>query len=165
MLHKTHKNSKKRGFTLAETVVALSLITIVFSMTVTSVLAISSTYKKIENLRFFVNEINNYLECYKLGGAERFSESVNLYLLTGDIKLTPPSNSDTYECVICYDADFNKTGIFTARGGYSFGEEYRQYGKFYVFITIDKCFYAHAAENDNTEIYSVPKKYYGRYDT
>ena len=164
MSPKTRKNNKKRGFTLAETIVALALITIVFSMTVTSILTISSTYKKTENLRFFVNEINNYLECYKLGGAESFSVNVNTYMLEEDMELQPPENANAYECVICYDAEFNKTEIFAAKIGYSLGEEYKEYGKFYVYITIDKSFYAYAFENDGTTIYTVPKKYYSRHD-
>ncbi|MBQ9481624.1 MAG: type II secretion system protein [Clostridia bacterium] len=161
MSPKTRKNDKKRGFSLAETVIALSLITIVFGMTVSSVLVISSTYKKMENLRFFVNEINNYLECYKMGGAEKFSDNVNAYLLDGELKLTP-DGAASYECIVCYDGDFNKTGVLFSSGRLT--DEYKGKGRFYVHITINGSFYARVFDDDGAAVYSAPKEYYSRYD-
>ena len=163
MSPKSHVNRKKRGFTLAETVVALTLITIVFGMTITSILTISSTYKSAENMRFFINEINNYLECYKLGGADKFSDSVNDYLFEG-LTLTPPEGADAYECMVCYNADFNKTAVYAVREGQSFGSEYRTKGVFFVHIIINKSFEAAAYDKDDAKVFSSPKKYYSRYD-
>lgn len=164
MSPESRKNRIKRGFTLAETVVALSLITLVFAMTITSILAISTTYKSAENMRFFINEINNYLECYKLGGSREFSGNVNDYLFGEGLTLSPPDGAEAYECMVCYDADFNKTAVFAVRGGESFGGEYRRHGVFFVHITIDGSFDAAAFDKKDARIFSVPKKYYSRYD-
>lgn len=162
MCLKTHK--RKKGFSLAETVVALTLITIVFSMTVTSILAVSKTYKKAENVRFFVNEINNYLECYKMEGADNFTQNVNDYLFSDErLRLSPPS-SESYDLIICYGEDYGKTYATIVEKGGIVNEEIFQKASFTVRITIDNSFYAVATDGSGERVFSLPKPYVSRYD-
>ncbi len=162
MCHKTRKN--KKGFSLAETVVALTLITICFSMTVTSILAVSKTYKKAENIRFFVNEINNYLECYKMEGADNFAKNVNDYLFSDErLKVLPPVDS-SYDLIICYGKNYAKTYAAIVEQGGKLSEEISKEASFLVKININNSFYACATDASGEAVFSLPKPYVSRYD-
>ena len=79
----SHNNSKteirgaSKGFSLLETVISMTVITIVFAMAVSSMLFVSTTLKKTDNQRFFTNEAANFLECYKVEGSAGFAKNAN----------------------------------------------------------------------------------------
>ena len=66
-----------KGFSLLETVISMTVITIVFAMAVSSMLFVSTTLKKTDNQRFFTNEAANFLECYKVEGSAGFAKNAN----------------------------------------------------------------------------------------
>ncbi len=74
------RTNRRKGFSLLETVIAMTLIAIVFSMAITTVLAAGSIRRRSQNCRFFVTEISNYLECYRMGGSQEFADNVKTYL-------------------------------------------------------------------------------------
>lgn len=67
----------EKGFSLLETVISMTVITIVFAMAVSSMLFVSTTLKKTDNQRFFTNEAANFLECYKVEGSAGFAKNAN----------------------------------------------------------------------------------------
>ena len=60
---KKSNKKQKNAFSLLETVIAMALIAMIFSMSVSTVLMSSSVNRKTENTNFFVGEISNLLEC------------------------------------------------------------------------------------------------------
>lgn len=74
---KTEIRGASKGFSLLETVISMTVITIVFAMAVSSMLFVSTTLKKTDNQRFFTNEAANFLECYKVEGSAGFAKNAN----------------------------------------------------------------------------------------
>ena len=74
---KTDVRGASKGFSLLETVIAMTIITIVSTMAVSSMLFVSTTLKKVDNQRFFTNEAANFLECYKVEGSAGFAKNAN----------------------------------------------------------------------------------------
>ena len=160
------KKSGKKGFSLSETAIALTLLGIVFAMTITAVLSVSTSYKNVENSRYFITEIENYLECYKMDGVSGFAENVNDYLLDDnpslEIDVSRASSDNSYQVIVCYDSDFNKIEVLVSGGGIP-GDLY-SHGKYFVRIILNNSFYAVAFDDRGNTIFDMKDPYYSRYD-
>ena len=152
---------RKKGFSLAETVIALSLITVVFMMAMTTILAVASNYKKISNTSFFTNEITNYLDCYKKGGSQQFKENVNKFMFEEE-KLSGAGGNGKY--VFCYDSSYNLIGGYFASDGETFESGYKNGAKYFLYVEINKSFYAYAVDDEDESMAKMQKAFYSRYD-
>lgn len=152
---------RKKGFSLAETVIALSLITVVFMMAMTTLLAVASNYKKISNTSFFTNEITNYLDCYKKGGSQQFKQNVNKFMFEEE-KLSGAGGNGKY--VFCYDSGYNLIGGYFALDGETFENGYKNDAKYFLHVEINKNFYAYAVDDEDKSITKMQKAFYSRYD-
>lgn len=75
----------KRGFTLAEVVIAMTIASII-SFTALSVVVLSNSVSKRATLRFnVVSEIDNLVECFKASdNIEEFENAINFYYMPED---------------------------------------------------------------------------------
>lgn len=71
----------KKGFSLVEALIALTLIALIFATATTAIVSTVNNRRYTEVKRFFINETQNYLECYKRGGKKEFKD--NLYVMLG----------------------------------------------------------------------------------
>ena len=157
-------NVRNKGFSLAETAVAASLIALVFSMATTAVLTVSAAERRSGEVRFFIGETENFLECYKMGGASGFFENARL-LLPEDAEITAGyGENERYEYVVCYDGEKKITAVRTLPFGKEMPEEYRSTVKYFLFITIDKGFFSLAENSEGDTIFTLKKRYRSRFD-
>lgn len=156
-----NKKASKKGFSLAETVIALSLITVVFMMAMTTILAVASNYRKISNTSFFTTEINNYLDCYKKGGSKEFKENVNKFMFEGEA-VSGVGGDGKY--VFCYDSSYKLLGGYFAADGEAFENGYKDGAKYFLFVDINKSFYAYVVDDGNEKVATMKTAFYGRYD-
>lgn len=66
----------KKGFSLVEALIALTLIALIFATATTAIVSTVNNRRYTEVKRFFINETQNYLECYKRGGKEDFKDNL-----------------------------------------------------------------------------------------
>ena len=171
----SHNNSKteirgaSKGFSLLETVISMTVITIVFAMAVSSMLFVSSTLKKTDNQRFFTNEAANFLECYKVEGSAGFAKNANEFFFgsgSGDAEsvsriVAPETGS--YTVLIGYYSDFNRQIIATYGAGENIPESAYRQKYFTLVITIDKSFGC-VVFNFKGSVLFDGGKFYSRYD-
>lgn len=86
----------KKGFSLVEALIALTLIALIFATATTAIVSTVNNRRYTEVKRFFINETQNYLECYKRGGKDGFRENLKNLL---DIDKEPETDSthDVYK--------------------------------------------------------------------
>lgn len=70
----------KKGFSLVEALIALTLIALIFATATTAIVSTVNNRRYTEVKRFFINETQNYLECYKRGGKDKFQDNLNIML-------------------------------------------------------------------------------------
>ena len=148
------KAKGRRGFSLLETTIAMALIAIVFAMAITTVQAASTTRRRSQNRRFFVTEISNYLECYRMGGRKGFQDNVQTYL---GVSLGEASEG---AYTVYYGADYR---IVVEAEGY---EAYSGWAGTIVEQTAAgvTAFSAVAADSSGNEIYRSKFDFVSRYD-
>ena len=139
------KNTRaaSKWFSLLETVISMTVITIVFAMAVSSMLFVSTTLKKTDNQRFFGNE-----------GPGGDAEVVNSIV-------APESGS--YTVLIGYDSDYNRQIIATYGAGENIPESAYRQKYFTLVITIDKSFGCVVCNFKGSVLFDGGK-FYSRYD-
>ena len=138
-------NKKQRNaFSLLETVIAMALIAMIFSMSVSTVLMSSSVSRKTENTNFFVGEISNLLECYKVSGKDGFCKNCEKYL---QIKI----EFSSFIAQIYYKSDYTRC--------ISYDEAY-----FILTIDLNGGFRASVTDKDMNNVFSMREKYVSRFD-
>lgn len=192
-----HNNSKtdvrgaSKGFSLLETVISMTVITIVFAMAVSSMLFVSTTLKKTDNQRFFTNEAANFLECYKVEGSAGFAKNANEFFFgsgcgdgsggagsgagsgasdnegsggdAGGVNRIVAPETGSYTVLIGYDSDFNRQIIATYGAGENIPESAYRQKYFTLVITIDKSFGC-VVFNFKGSVLFDGGKFYSRYD-
>lgn len=159
----------KKGFSLLETVISMTVITIVFAMAVSSMLFVSTTLKKTDNQRFFTNEAANFLECYKVEGAAGFAKNANEFFFgtnDDDSAETTRINArgkDSYIVFIGYDSDYNRQIIATYGVGENIPQAIYRQKYFTIVIRIDKSFEC-VVYNFKGSVLFGSGKFYSRYD-
>ena len=100
----------KKGFSLMEVVIAMAVISIVFTIAMTAVTAASKSRLRAYQGKYCISEVSNLLECYKLDGGKDFANNVQKYLgVTLISEGTKNDEGGAYtEYVIYYDVDFAK---------------------------------------------------------
>ena len=156
-------NVRKRGFSLAEAAVAMSLIALVLFMAVTAVLTVSVAEKRADDVRFFVNETENFLECYKVRGARGFTENAKL-LFPEYADIAAEGESARFECVICYDENRNIGAVYFYPLGGASVEEYGGSGRYFLRITVDNGYFSRAENSQGEVIFTLEKEYKSRFD-
>ena len=184
----SHNNSKteirgaSKGFSLLETVISMTVITIVFAMAVSSMLFVSTTLKKTDNQRFFTNEAANFLECYKVEGSAGFAKNANEFFFgsggagsgasesegsgsgdAGGVSRIVAPETGSYTVLIGYDSDFNRQIIATYGAGENIPESAYRQKYFTLVITIDKSFGC-VVFNFKGSVLFDGGKFYSRYD-
>lgn len=188
---KTDVRGASKGFSLLETVISMTVITIVFAMAVSSMLFVSTTLKKTDNQRFFTNEAANFLECYKVEGSAGFAKNANEFFFgsgsgdgsggagsgagsgasdnegsggdaNGVISIVAPETG-SYTVLIGYDSDFNRQIIATYGAGENIPESAYRQKYFTLVITIDKSFGC-VVFNFKGSVLFDGGKFYSRYD-
>lgn len=159
-----------KGFSLLETVISMTVITIVFAMAVSSMLFVSTTLKKTDNQRFFTNEAANFLECYKVEGSAGFAKNANEFFFVaeggdgseGESSIVSPETG-SYTVLIGYDSDYNRQIIATYAAGENIPETAYRQKYFTLVITIDKSFEC-VVYNFKGSVLFEGGKFYSRYD-
>lgn len=175
-----------KGFSLLETVISMTVITIVFAMAVSSMLFVSSTLKKTDNQRFFTNEAANFLECYKVEGSAGFAKNANEFFFgsgSGDgsgagsgasgnegsggdaegVNSIVAPETGSYTVLIGYDSDYNRQIIATYGAGENIPESAYRQKYFTLVITIDKSFGCVVCNFKGSVLFDGGK-FYSRYD-
>lgn len=188
---KTEIRGASKGFSLLETVISMTVITIVFAMAVSSMLFVSTTLKKTDNQRFFTNEAANFLECYKVEGSAGFAKNANEFFFgsgSGDgsggagsgagsgasdnegsggdangVSSIVAPETGSYTVLIGYDSDFNRQIIATYGAGENIPESAYRQKYFTLVITIDKSFGC-VVFNFKGSVLFDGGKFYSRYD-
>ena len=172
---KTEIRGASKGFSLLETVIAMTIITIVFAMAVSSMLFVSTTLKKVDNQRFFTNEATNFLECYKVEGSAGFAKNANEFFFgaSGNEGSGGDGSQDTssivapetggYTLLIGYDSDYNRQIVATYGAGENIPESAYRQKYFTLVITIDKSFEC-VVYNFKGSVLFEGGKFYSRYD-
>ena len=148
----------------------MTVITIVFAMTVSSMLFVSSTLKKTDNQRFFTNEAANFLECYKVDGSAGFAKNANEFYFNiagndsseGVNSIVAPETGG-YTVLIGYDSDYNRQIIATYAVGENIPESAYRQKYFTLVITIDKSFECVVCNFKGSVLFEGGK-FYSRYD-
>lgn len=78
-MNKNPQIKNKKGFSLMEVVIAMAVISIVFTIAMTSIAATAKARLRAFQSKYCVSEMSNLLECYKKGGSEKFEDSVLFY--------------------------------------------------------------------------------------
>lgn len=87
----------KKGFSLVEALIALTLIALIFATATTAIVSTVNNRRYTEVKRFFINETQNYLECYKRGGKIGFENNLkDLLGITAFTENDKPNNYYTY---------------------------------------------------------------------
>lgn len=146
------KNSRK-GFTLAEVVVAFSLIALVFAVATSAVLFSLNVRRRTDNAKFFISETEQYLECYKTGGSAKFEENMCNLITDAFVKPEPdqadPENGTVYK--IYYTKSYDITD--------------GQNAAFVLEITINRSFMAKSTEYKSKKtVYALKEKYVSHFD-
>ena len=188
---KTEIRGASKGFSLLETVISMTVITIVFAMAVSSMLFVSTTLKKTDNQRFFTNEAANFLECYKVEGSAGFAKNANEFFFgsgsgggsggagsgagsgasdnegsggdAGGVNRIVAPETGSYTVLIGYDSDFNRQIIATYGAGENIPESAYRQKYFTLVITIDKSFGC-VVFNFKGSVLFDGGKFYSRYD-
>ena len=151
---KNNKSNKKRGYSLLEAVIALSLIAICFGMAMTAVVSSFKVRRRVMNTKYFIAETSNYLECYKMHGSADFKKNVDLYLGTGDSMFVFAQSDDGIVYVIYYDGDYNKLPRDKADDA-----------MFVMYVVIEKSFTAYVKEAaSKRDVYYLRDPYISRFD-
>ena len=171
---KTEIRGASKGFSLLETVISMTVITIVFAMAVSSMLFVSTTLKKTDNQRFFTNEAANFLECYKVEGSAGFAKNANDFFFgsgSGDgsggdaegVNSIVAPETGSYTVLIGYDSDYNRQIIATYGAGENIPESAYRQKYFTLVITIDKSFGCVVCNFKGSVLFDGGK-FYSRYD-
>lgn len=139
------KRKNKKGITLAEVSIAMVVIALTFLIALSNMLAMSATYNKMDNSRFFTTEISNYLECYKIEGEDGFESNVKILLNSS----LPQKQDNKY--VIYYLNNYSVTTNPIL-------------ASFILEITIDESFYAIVSKRGGSVVYKMKEKYISRFD-
>lgn len=87
----------KKGFSLVEALIALTLIALIFATATTAIVSTVNNRRYTEVKRFFINETQNYLECYKRDGKTGFENNLKYLLdITAFTENDKPNNYYTY---------------------------------------------------------------------
>lgn len=87
----------KKGFSLVEALIALTLIALIFATATTAIVSTVNNRRYTEVKRFFINETQNYLECYKRGGKTDFENNLkDLLGITAFTENDKPNKYYTY---------------------------------------------------------------------
>ena len=165
----TNTRAASKGFSLLETVISMTVITIVFAMAVSSMLFVSTTLKKTDNQRFFTNEAANFLECYKVEGSAGFAKNANEFFFgsgdgdAGGVYRIVAPETGSYTVLIGYDSDFNRQIIATYGAGENIPESAYRQKYFTLVITIDKSFGCVVCNFKGSVLFDGGK-FYSRYD-
>lgn len=188
---KKNTRAASKGFSLLETVISMTVITIVFAMAVSSMLFVSTTLKKTDNQRFFTNEAANFLECYKVEGSAGFAKNANEFFFgsgsgdgsggsggagsgasgnegsgsgdAGGVNSIVAPETGSYTVLIGYDSDYNRQIIATYGAGENIPESAYRQKYFTLVITIDKSFGC-VVYNFKGSVLFDGGKFYSRYD-
>ena len=149
----------KKGYSLLETVIALSLIAIAFGAAITAILMSVNIRKQVMNTKYFITETSDFLECYKIKGADGFKANAELYLdCAGSLTIYEPKAEDGSSDKIVYAVYYT--------GGYKMlAEDEKDKAYFVMYITIDNSFDAVIKQvSDGKSVYSLKEPYYSRFD-
>ena len=143
------KKNTRKGFTLIETAIAMALMTIIFSMSITAILVVSKTQKNNFETKYFALISNDYLECYKTGGKDNFETNVNNLL---NIDLSVFASKMETEYTVSYDKDY-------------YAVSYDADSSYHLIITIDENgFYLRVINKSGKTAYEMPSAYLSRFD-
>lgn len=100
----------KKGFSLLETVIAMTLIGIMFAIATTTVLTVALTRQRETQVRAFALKSSDYYECFKITqNTDAFLDALTKYL-----DLTPVTQSESEQTDskgtfnVYYNAQFEK---------------------------------------------------------
>lgn len=150
------KNSRK-GFTLVEVVVAFSLIAVVFAVAMSAVLFSFNVRRRTDNAKFFIGEVEQYLECYKIGGSAEFESNTNKYVTASFAKSNPTDGDAESGTVykIYYTKAYKIVGEKTADENAAFVLE----------VTLNKSFSAKVTEyKSGKAIYALKEPFVSHFD-
>jgi prepilin-type N-terminal cleavage/methylation domain-containing protein len=100
------KFKDKKGFTLIEMMVAVSIFVIVAFIVVSTLLTMSYAYKKAQKMRLLMDNFNFALQSISLGIREGTKYTVNC--AGGDCFSFTPINSDSDAYKVCYSLEGEK---------------------------------------------------------
>lgn len=149
----------KKGYSLLETVIALSLIAIAFGAAITAILMSVNIRKQVMNTKYFITETSDFLECYKIKGADGFKDNAELYLdCAGSLTIYEPKTEGGSSDKIVYAVYYT--------GGYKMlAEDEKDKAYFVMYITIDNSFDVVVKQvSDGKSVYSLKEPYYSRFD-
>lgn len=154
------RSNLKKGFSLLETVIALTIVALIFALATTVIISTVGSRRYSEVKRFFIYETQNYLECYKRGGKEGFNSNLqNLLGITAKSQ-TSASGANIYTVYYSKSLEYLDAG----------DSEFQPDGAFFKIIVRDKTdgktgFYLTVIEiEENKEVYKTQKEYVSRYD-
>ena len=141
---KSNRNTKKRGYSLLETAIAMALIALVFSMAVSTVLMATAVRTRSQHARFFSAEVSGLLSCYQIGGESTFAGYAERYLQK-EIALTDG------HAALYYGSDYAPA-------------EQPDEAAFTLTIDLTEGFFASVTDRDGKSVYRMPAVYVSRFD-
>lgn len=139
----THRT--KKGFSLLETIIAMTLIGIVFAIATTTVLTVALTRQRETQVRAFALKSSDYYECFKITqNTDAFSGALTKYL-----GLTAVKNSQSEQT--------QEKGVFNVYYNAQFEKVADQNAKYAVTVTVDyssKYFSVNVISGDKT-VYNI----------
>jgi len=150
----------KKGYSLLETVIALSLIAIAFGTAMTAIFMSINIRKQVMNTKYFITETSDFLECYKIGGSDDFALNALKYLDCGADTLT------VYEQQTENGSSGKTVYAVYYSGGYKMLADDEQDNAYFVlYITVGNSFDAVVKQaNDGKTVYRLKEPYYSRFD-
>lgn len=131
----------KKGFSLLETVIALSLVGIIFGLSITVFNVASSERARLEHYRYFSHEVDKYLQVYRLDVPANFYTNVTQCFDDEVEFILKDETNQTY--TIKYTASHKKTTADDANASFTLtitidnGFSARVTGKKGILMTID----------------------------
>lgn len=141
-MKKTKKSVK--GFTLLESVIALSLTAMAFAAAVASITVIANNRAKAVAGLFFINEAKNYIKCYDISGADGFEYNAERLM-----NVTCKTESGS-RYVIYYDGAFNVLDEYTQNTSAAYEAVIELGGGF--IMTVRRV-------SDKSEVFSMKNRY------
>ncbi len=148
----------KKGFSLVEALIALTLIALIFATATTAIISTVNNRRYTEVKRFFINETQNYLECYKRGGKNAFCDNLQNLL---DIKAeketkTIDNSEETYNVYTVYYSRTFEVVASSSADAYFTLEVNDKDNAFSVIV--------YEAGDDTKTIYKTKTPYVSRFD-
>jgi len=156
---KAESKSNKRGFSLFETVIALTLIGIVFAAATTAVITSVNVRRRNADSKYFITETSNYLECYKIGGSATFADNVGKYLVSDCLEKQDLESSTSHSVYyVCYN-------VYYSAGYKRLSPEEKDNACFVMKITLDKSFTVRVNEiRSGKKVYELKNPYVSHFD-